>query len=109
MVWLTVTYGPKGLEVLPVRMQELRAGPGVESRRVDRSRSRSDRRAAERHVRRRPKKGTCSDGGVWQPALLQITRDGVVTNVIEFPKEFQITGDGKTGLRDNQGLRRPGR
>ena len=48
--------------------------------------------------------GHVSDGDVWQPALLQITRDGVVTNVIEFPKEFQITGDGKTGLRDNQGF-----
>ena len=41
---------------------------------------------------------------VWQPALLQMTADGVVTNVIEYPKEFQITGDGKTGLRDNQGF-----
>ena len=30
--------------------------------------------------------------------------DGVVTDVIEYPKEFQITGDGKTGLRDNQGF-----
>ena len=24
--------------------------------------------------------------------------------MIEYPKEFQITGDGKTGLRDNQGF-----
>ena len=43
-------------------------------------------------------------GGVWQPALLQVTRDGIVTKVIDFPKEFQITGDGLTGLRDNQGF-----
>jgi len=41
---------------------------------------------------------------VWQPALLESTHDGIVTGVIQFPKEFQITGDGKTGLHDNQGF-----
>ena len=48
--------------------------------------------------------GHVRDGEVWQPAILQVTRDGVVTSVIEFPKEFQITADGTTGLRDNQGF-----
>jgi hypothetical protein len=84
-------------------MQELRAGPGVEARRVTEADLESIVALAdgtfvvgeEGHVR---------DGGVWQPALLHMTRDGVVTKVIEFPKEFQIVGDGKTGLRDNQGF-----
>lgn len=103
MVWLSVSYGPGGLDVQPVRMQELQAGPRVESRRV----TDADLEAIvalpngtfvvaeEGHVR---------DGGVWQPALLQMTHDGVVTHVIELPREFQITGDGKIGLRGNQGL-----
>lgn len=105
IAWLTVGYGDKGLDVAPVRMQELRAGPGV----PDRVATQSDLESVvalpngtfmmgeEGHV-------VEASGGVWQPALLQVTRDGIVTNVIDFPKEFQITGDGKTGLRDNQGF-----
>jgi len=102
VVWLTIDFGPKGLEVLPVKMLELRPGVGTESRRVTEADlesivalpNGSFVMGEEGHVR---------DGSVWQPALLQMT-DGVVTHVIEFPKEFQITGDGKTGLRDNQGF-----
>jgi hypothetical protein len=44
------------------------------------------------------------DGEVWQPALLQMRGDGVVTGVIDFPPAFHITGDETTGLRDNQGF-----
>lgn len=104
IAWVSVDYGPKGLEVAPVRIQDLRAGPGIE----DRVATQSDLESIvalpngtfvlgeEGHV--------TSDGGVWQPALLQVTREGVVTKVIDFPREFEITGDGKTGLRDNQGF-----
>ena len=35
---------------------------------------------------------------------MRVTRDGVVTSVIDLPPPFQITGDGKSGLRDNQGI-----
>jgi hypothetical protein len=105
IVWLSVSFGPKGLDVAPMRMLDLRAGPGVS----DRVATQSDLESIvalpdgtfvmgeEGHVVR----GT---GEVWQPALLQVTREGVVTNVIDFPKEFQITADGKIGLRDNQGF-----
>ena len=103
LVWLTVNIGASGLEVAPVRMKELSAGAGIERRRVTEADLESIVAlpdgtfvmGEEGHVR---------DGGVWQPALLKATHDGVVTHVIEFPKEFQITGDGKTGLRDNQGF-----
>ena len=103
VVWLTVNVGEKGLEVAPGRMQELSAAPGIEARRVINADLESIVAlpdgtfvmAEEGHVR---------DGAVWQPALLHATHEGVVTRVIEFPKEFQITGDGKTGLRDNQGF-----
>jgi hypothetical protein len=102
LVWVNVTFGPKGLEVLPVRVQALRAAPGVPATALE-----ADLEAIvalpngtfvaaeEGHVR---------DGDVWPPSLLQVTRDGLVTGVIAFPKEFQITGDGKSGLRDNQGF-----
>jgi hypothetical protein len=103
VAWLTISLGEAGLEVLPVRMQELRAGPAVAVRRVTEADLESIVTlpngtfvmGEEGHVR---------GGGVWQPALLHMTPDGVVTNVIEFPKEFQIAADGKTGLRDNQGF-----
>ena len=79
------------------------AGAGIESRRVTEADLESIVAlpdgsfvmSEEGHVREK---------GVWQPALLQSTHDGVVTHLIEFPKEFQITGDGQTGLRDNQGF-----
>jgi hypothetical protein len=103
VAWLDVTLGESGLAVTPVRMKELSAGPGIESRRVTEADLESIVvlpdgtlvMGEEGHVR---------NGVVWQPALLQSTHDGVVTQLIEFPKEFQITGDGKSGLRDNQGF-----
>jgi hypothetical protein len=103
LAWLTVTYDARGLGVAPLRMTLLRAGPGV----PDRVARQADLEAIvsladgtflvaeEGHVR---------DGEVWQPALLRVDRDGVVSTVIDFPKEFQLTGDNQTGLRDNQGI-----
>ena len=104
VVWLNVGFGAKGLEVSPVRIQALSAGPGVEARRVIEADLESIVAlpnggfiaAEEGH-------GTRGDA-VWQPALLLMNHDAVVTNVIEFPKEFQITGDDKSGLRPNQGF-----
>ena len=104
VAWLNINYTAAGLEVVPVNMLELRAAPGIESRRVTDADLESIVAlpdgtfvvAEEGHI--------LSGGGVWQPALLQMKSDGVVTHVIEFPKEYQITGDGKTGLRDNQGF-----
>jgi hypothetical protein len=105
VAWLNVTYGEKGLEVSPTRMQALRAGPGI----ADRLATQADLEAIvalpgggflvseEGHrVRERPE--------VWQPALLRVNSEAIVTEVIEYPPEFQITSDGKTGLRDNQGF-----
>jgi len=105
IAWLNVTYGAKGLEVNPTRILELRAGPGV----PERTATQADLEAIValpdgRFVMSEEGHIDSSTHEVWQPALLESTHDGVVTNVIQFPKEFQITGDGKTGLRDNQGF-----
>jgi len=103
MAWLAVTYGAKGLEVTPARLLSLRPGVGM----TDRIATQADLEAIvslsdgtfllveEGHVR---------DGEVWQPALLRVDREGVVTAAIDFPREFQIAAGGKTGLRDNQGF-----
>lgn len=105
VAWLSVTVGPKGLEVTPTKMLTLRAGPGVPERAA---------RAADLEAVVALADGTFvmaeeghrvnETGEVWQPMLLQVNRDAVVTNVIAFPPAFQITTDGKTGLRDNQGF-----
>lgn len=105
VAWLNVTYGANGLEIAPVRMQQLRAGRGV----PDRIATQSDLEAIvalpdggflmgeEGHRIR-------DTGEVWQPAILRVSHDAIVTGVIEYPKEFQIATDGKTGLRENQGF-----
>ncbi len=105
VAWLDVTYGEKGLEVTPTRMQALRAGPGID----DRIATQSDLEAIvalpgggflmgeEGHRVR-------ESGEVRQPIILRVTPDAVVTGVIEYPVEFQISADGKIGLRDNQGF-----
>ena len=103
LAWLTISYDARGVGVTPLRLTLLRPGTGIS----DRVARQADLEAIvsladgtflvaeEGHVR---------DGEVWQPALLRVDREGVVTQVIDFPKEFQITGDNKTGLRDNQGI-----
>jgi hypothetical protein len=104
VVWLGVSYSDTGFSIAPVKVQELRAAPGVDERIVTQADleaivARPDGSfvlAEEGHV-------VEETGGVWQPALLQM-RDGVVSNVINFPREFQITADGKSGVRDNQGF-----
>jgi hypothetical protein len=105
VAWLDISYGPKGLAVAPARMLELRPGPGVSARIA----SESDLESIvalpngtfvmgeEGHRNR-------DSNQVWQPALLQVTREGVVTRVIDYPKEFQITADNASGLRENQGF-----
>lgn len=103
VAWLNVTYGPNGLDVTPTRMQILRAGPGVAERTV----TRADLEAIvalSDGTFVASEEGHQVDGETWQPALLRLTRDGVVTGVIDFPKGYQITVDGKTGVRDNQGF-----
>lgn len=105
IAWLDVTYGPKGLDVSPVRLQELRPGPGIDDRIV----TKADLEAIvalpngtflmgeEGHrIRDTPE--------IWQPVILQVNHDGVVTGTINYPKDFQINADGKSGLRDNQGF-----
>jgi len=104
VAWLKVGYD-KTLSVEPTRMLQLRAGPGVNSRVV----TEADLEA----IVALPKGGfMLSEEGhvvddtndVFQPALLQMTADGVVTRVINYPKEFQIADNSKTGLRENQGF-----
>ncbi len=105
VAWLAVDYSGKGLNVTPVRMQELKPGPGVPAQVV----TEADLEAIvalpdgtfvmseEGHrVVGRPE--------TWEPRLLHANRDGTVTDLIEFPKAFRLSVDGKKGVRDNKGF-----
>lgn len=103
VAWLTIDFAGGRLQVSPTRMMALTPGPGVAAR-VARE---SDLEAIvalpdgnflmaeEGHVR---------DGEVWQPAILRVTRDGVVMSVTPYPPRFAISDDPARGLRDNQGF-----
>lgn len=103
VAWIDIRFGGGGLDVAPVRVQTLRPGPNVAARVVTQADLEAITAlpdgtfvlAEEGHIR---------DGEVWQPALLRMTREGVVTDVIGFPPALRITGDEVTGLRDNQGV-----
>ena len=104
VAWLRVGYD-KTLEVVPTRLQELRPGRGIDPRIV----TQADLEA----IVALPKGGfVLSEEGhvvddtndVFQPVLMQMSADGVVTDVINYPKEFQIADNAKTGLRENQGF-----
>lgn len=105
VAWLNVAMGPKGFEVTPTRVQTLTAGPGVPQRIA----ANSDLEAVVAlangtFVMAEEGHRVEESGEVWQPALLQVTREAVITNVIQFPPAFQVSTDDKSGLRDNQGF-----
>lgn len=104
VAWLDVRSRPEGLDVVPVGMTELRAGPGVSDRIATRSDLEAIVALSDGTFIAAEEGHRLASGEVWQPVLLRITRDGLVTGVIDFPKGFQLTEDGKTGVRDNQGF-----
>lgn len=103
VAWLAITAAGGRLDVTPRRMQALRAGPGIDQRTV----TQADLEA----IVALPdgtflmgEEGHTNENDVWPPAILQVTRDGLVTGVVAYPPEFQVSIDGKTGIRDNQGF-----
>lgn len=102
LAWLSITFDSERLDVVPQRMQRLRAGAGVEARRVT--------QADLEGIAVLPdgtliaiEEGHERDGETWQPALLHIDRDGVVTNLVEFPPPLRLIGD-TSGVRPNLGF-----
>ena len=103
LAWLNVSYDARGVGVTPLRMTWLRPGAGVPDR-VARQADLEAIVALADGTFLVAEEGHTRDGEVWQPALLRVDREGVVSGVIDFPKEFALTGDNKSGLRDNQGI-----
>jgi hypothetical protein len=103
VAWLDIS-APNGLvNVSPIRVQELRPGPGVPARTA----TEADLEA----IVALPdgtfllgEEGHLTIEGSWQPVILHATRDGLVTAVIAYPREFDLAEDDKPGTRSNQGF-----
>ena len=103
VAWLAIDFAGGRLQVTPNRMMALTPGPGVPSR-VARESDLEAIAALPDGTFLMGEEGHVRDGEVWQPAILHVTRDGVVTSVTPYPPKFSITGDPARGLRDNQGF-----
>lgn len=103
VAWLAITAAGDQFAVTPIRMQALTAGPGVDAR-IATAADLEAIVALPDGTFLMSEEGHITKDGVWPPAILQVTRAGVVTGVVGYPPEFQISADGKTGLRDNQGF-----
>lgn len=103
LAWLSIDFASGRMTVSPTKMTVLTAGPGVDAAVA----TKADLEA----IAALPdgtflvsEEGHLTSDGVWQPALLHLTRAGVVSDVIPFPEPFQIHRDQSRGVRDNQGF-----
>lgn len=103
VAWHAMTFDGGQLQVTPTRLVALTAGPGV---RVEVATA-ADLEAVvvlPDGTYLMAEEGHRAGNGVWQPSLLQVTREGVVTGVVPFPRGFELGGDPARGLRNNQGF-----
>jgi hypothetical protein len=103
VAWLSIEAVDGRLLVTPTRLMALRAGPRVSERLVTRADLEAVTMLADGTFLM-IEEGHISNGEVWEPALLQMTRDGVVTAVFALPKKFQLRFDQTRGVRENQGF-----
>lgn len=103
VAWLAIELTPDGVAVSPTRMMPLTPGPGVPAR-IARASDLEAIVALPDGTFLMGEEGHVRDGEVWQPAILHVTRDGVVTGTTAYPGMFSITNDPARGLRDNQGF-----
>ena len=103
VAWLSFSYANGSMNVTPTRLMALRPGPGIEDRRV----TQADLEA----ITALPdgtflasEEGHAGRGQLFQPAMLHLTRDGVVTDIVSYPEEFTLRSDQVRGLRSNQGF-----
>lgn len=103
VAWLSIQFGGGRLEVSPTRLMSLSAGPGVPVAVATMADLEAIAALPDGTFLMSEEGHRGVRGGVWQPAILHATREGVVTDAIEYPKEFQVQ-DQTRGLRDNQGF-----
>ena len=103
IAWLSVDVSSGRMVVSPTKMTRLTAGPGV----AEAVATRADLEA----ITALPdgtflmsEEGHLTKDGIWQPALLHVTREGLVTDVFTFPEPFVLRRDQSRGIRDNRGF-----
>jgi hypothetical protein len=103
VAWLTVEFSGGRLSITPTRLMPLRAGPGVPER-VATQADLEAIAALPDGTFLMSEEGHIAKGEIWQPAMLHVTRDGLVTDIIEYPSPFQIRQDQTRGVRSNLGF-----
>jgi hypothetical protein len=103
VAWLDITVTDGRLDVYPLGVQVLKPGSGVPARSVTQADLESIVGLPDGSFLL-GEEGHTTRAGVWPPAILQVTREGVVTGVVSYPDEFQLAADGRRGTRDNQGF-----
>jgi hypothetical protein len=103
VAWLSIEFANGSLNVVPNRLMPLRASPGV----ADRVATRADLEAVVAlpdGTFMMGEEGHAAEGEIWQPTILHVTREGLVTAAFDYPAPFQIQQDAMRGLRPNQGF-----
>jgi hypothetical protein len=104
VAWLSIQYTGGRLQVSPTRLMPLSAGPGVDVDRVTKADLEAITALPDGTFMMSEEGHREVDGGaLHQPAMLHVTREGVVTDLVDYPKAFQIQDD-THGLRDNLGF-----
>ena len=103
VAWLTVDAVDGRLLVTPTRLMLLRAGPRIPERLVTRADLEAITRLPDGNFLM-VEEGHIVKGDVWDPAILQMTRDGLVTAIVNFPRKFRVRTDQTRGVRENQGF-----
>ena len=103
VAWLSIALTADGFTVSPTRLMPLRPGRGVPAR-IARESDLEAIVALPDGSFLMSEEGHVHDGLIWQPVILHVTRDGVVTGTTPYPEPFSITADPARGLRDNQGF-----
>lgn len=103
LAWITVDLTDAGVRVTPTRLMPLSAGPGVPVEVATKADLEAITALPDGSFLVSEEGHRSADGGIWQPAILHVTRDGVVTGVVSYPPAFRLR-DGGRGVRDNQGF-----
>jgi hypothetical protein len=103
VAWITIELGDSGLRVTPTRLTMLSAGPGVPVEVATQGDLEAITALPDGSFLMSEEGHRTPDGGVWQPAILHVARDGTVTDVVSYPPAFRLQA-GARGVRDNQGF-----
>ena len=104
VAWLAIDFSGSQMTVTPTRLMRLTAGPGVNPDVATKADLEAIAALPDGTFLMSEEGHLTTAGGIFQPAILHVTREGVVTDVVSYPEDFLLRPDQTRGLRDNQGF-----